>query len=475
MTQTDTDSIRRPAVTLVAARKPARHSAARSSVRAAGPWPILASAALLFAACRAGAQSIVVNADHPDGIYQSGESVHWTVVWKGPGDPPASFDYTLKKGGLTEIGKGTGTFAPNAPTIDAKFDAPGTLLLDVRARPTSDARPIRGNGGAIASARKIEPSAKKPADFDAFWAAKLQELASVPAEPKLEPWDAGKPGVSYWKITMNNIRGTHIQGQVARPAEGARFPALLIVQWAGVYPLQKGWVTDRAKEGWLALNIEAHDIPIEQPPAYYADLNAGALKNYPAIGNEDRETSYFLRMYLSCYRAAQYLSERPDWDGKTLVVMGGSQGGLQTLLTAAIHPKITAALAEVPAGCDMLGPDVGRAPGWPMWYWGVQGKDAKRVREASRYYDIVNFTSRIKCPVLVGAGLIDETCPPAGVLAAFNQIRAPKEIVLFPHGGHQDEHGSHALYTQRCWGAWMPALRQGKPAPVEPSAALAAR
>ena len=34
----------------------------------------------------------------------------------------------------------------------------------------------------------------------------------------------------------------------------------MIYQWASPpYPLQKPWVTDRAAEGWLALNVEPHD------------------------------------------------------------------------------------------------------------------------------------------------------------------------------------------------------------------------
>ena len=443
--------------------------------QAGKPWQ-RAWAAVLMVWClsfvgSATAQRLVVTPDHADGIYHTGDTVRWRVRWEGGGEAPATFDYVLKKGGLTEIAKGTTTLTDNAAAVEAKFDAPGTLLLEIRTKTTTP-RGRRVVGGAVADPEKIETSAKRPADFDSFWASKLKELAAVAPEPKLEPGDAGKAGVSYWKITMNNIRGTHIQGQIARPVEGTKFPALLIVQWAGVYGLNKGWVSDRAAEGWLALNIEAHDMAIDQPASFYQEQNSGPLKNYPAIGNDDRDTSYFLRMYLSCYRAAQYLAERPDWDGRTLVVMGGSQGGLQTLVTAGIHPKITAALAEVPAGCDMLGSDVGRAPGWPQWIRNTGTKDAQKVCEASRYFDVVNFTSRIKCPVLIGAGLIDETCPPAGVLAAASLIRSPKEVILFPHGGHQDENASHGAYSKRCWSDWLPALRQGKPAPVQSTRVL---
>lgn len=410
------------------------------------------------------AQRLTVAPDHPNGIYKAGETVKWRVRWEGD-EPPATVDYVVKKGGWTQASKGSLPLTDGSAVVETKFDGPGTLLMDVNAKPAQGpAR--RAIAGAAAGPEMIQPSATKPEDFDRFWASKVKELAAVPPDPKLEASDSRKAGVSYWKLTLNNIRGTHVNGQIARPTEGEKLPALLIVQWAGVYGLQRSWVTDRVAEGWLVLNIEAHDLPIDQPASFYLEQFTGPLREYWAIGNDDRETSYFLRMYLSCYRAADYLTKRPDWDGKTLVVMGGSQGGQQALMTAGFHPRITAALADVPAGCDMLGPDVGRSPGWPQWYFKTGGKDEKKVREASRYFDVVNFASHIRCPVLIGAGLIDETCPPAGILAAANLIKAPKEIVLYPIGGHQDDNNSHGGYTKRCWQDWLPALRQGKPVPV---------
>ncbi len=419
----------------------------------------------LLAANLGRAQQMAVAPDKPGGVYQVGDTVHWLIGWKGESNAPAAH-YLFKKGGLTEAGQGDLNLSHDSAQLETKFDAPGTMLLVVT-WDTAGGKEQRAVGGAVAAPDRIPLSAPPPSDFDAFWKAKLKELKKVPANPKLEKADSGKPDVAYWKITMDNIRGTHIEGQIARPENGKKFPALLIVQWAGVYGLQKSWVTDRAAEGWLALDIEPHDLPIDKPASFYKEQFDGPLKDYWSIGNDNRDTSYFLRMYLSCYRAVEYLKKRPDWNGKTLVVMGDSQGGQQTLMIAGLHPKdITAALALVPAGCDMLGPEIGRAPGWPHWYDNTEGKDPAKVHEASRYYDTANFTPHIKCPVLVGLGLIDETCPPAGVLAAANQITSPKQLVILPKSGHQDFHGTQAHYNQLRYSVWLPALREGKPAPV---------
>jgi cephalosporin-C deacetylase-like acetyl esterase len=434
---------------------------------------ILLIAVFALTATWSQAQSATISLDRTDGVYDVGQTVHWTVTWAGT-DAPAAARYRVLKGQLIEIAAGPLAFSDQVARVEATLAGPGSLFLEVTWT-EADGKTARATSGVVAAPGRIGLAAPRPEDFSTFWEAKLAELRAVPANPRLTAADAGDASLAYWKVTMDNIRGTMLNAQLARPASGGKFPALLIVQWAGVYGLQKSWVTDRAREGWLVLNVMPHELPIDEPEAFYKAQGEGALKNYWAIGNDSRETSTYLRMYLSCVRGADYLASREDWDGRTLVVMGGSQGGMQALVTAALHPKITAALATVPAGCDMLGPLVGRKGGWPQWWDWTSGKAAGAVHEASRYFDVANFACEIRCPVLVSAGLRDDVCPPEGILAAFNQITAPKELVLLPRGAHGDENNSHAPYNTRCYEAWLPALRAGQPAPVPIDAAVQKR
>ncbi len=415
----------------------------------------------LFCIAPSFAQEITVTPVKPGGVYAIGEKIVWRVGVTGEGASGIEkVRYVLKKGGLTEIKQGELTLKDGAADLETSLDSPGTILAELSAAP-ADKKAIRNFAGAVVEPDKIAPSATRPADFDRFWNSKIKELAAVPVNPVLTPGESGSPTVDYWKISLHNIRGTKIQGQLAKPKAPGKYPALLIVQWAGVYPLAKGWATGQAQGGWLTLNINAHDLPIDASADFYKEQNAKGLGQYAAIGNDDRETSYFLRMYLSCYRAADYLASRPDWDGKTLVVMGGSQGGLQAMMIGGLHPKVTALLANVPAGCDQTGPQVGRQPGWPMWYYNAKDKNKAKVVEASRYYDVVNFASRIKCPALIAAGLIDQTCPPAGIVAAFNQIKGPKELVLMERSEHQEKNKSQAAYYIRS-NEWLKNIKAGK-------------
>jgi cephalosporin-C deacetylase-like acetyl esterase len=408
------------------------------------------------------AADLLLTPDKPAAVYAVGEPIHWKVQWNGSA-PPASLTYVLKKNDVTEVAKGTLTLDNNAAEVQGKLDEPGWLMLKVDATSASGGK-TEVASGALADPQKLQPTSPRPADFDEFWKAKLQELAAVDPNPKLQSVKVNKPDIDYYKITMDNIRGTHIQGQLARPTKGDKFPAVLILQWAGVYGLDKSWVVDKATEGWLALDINAHDLPIDQPKSFYQQQKA--LQNYPAIGNDDRDTSYFLRMYLGDYQALEYLKSRPDWNGKTLLVMGTSMGGQQSLMLAGLHPDdITAVTVDVPSGSDMLAPAAGRLASYPEWYWNTAGKDAAKVHEASRYYDVVNFVSRIKCPLLAGIGLIDETSPPTSVMTSMNQITSPKEILLMPGVPHQEMRNAHAHYYERS-AAWRAALLRGDPPPV---------
>jgi cephalosporin-C deacetylase-like acetyl esterase len=316
-------------------------------------------------------------------------------------------------------------------------------------------------------------AAERPADFDTFWDAQLAALANVPPDPVLTP---GKfppeqiaPGIAYTQFSLAVGPGERVRGQIAHPDRpGEKFPALVIFQWAGVYPLTPYFVTTPAQQGWLAVNVFAHDQPIDEPVAFYEDLNAGPLKNYWTLGADDRERSYFRRMFLGTRRALDFVREHPAWDGQVLVVQGTSQGAALALVAAALDPAVTAVLANVPAFCDHHASLEGRAASFPHWLQHTEGRDPAAVARTARYYDIVHFAPRVTAPVLISAGTLDTVCPPGGIELAARALAGPCEFILMPGADHQGENNTHAPYNDRAR-IWMEALRAGQPAPLQPA------
>src|SRR6185503_12478882 len=240
---------------------------------------------------------IQVSPDVESGIYASGKSVTWTVQVKIGSEPATGkISYVVRPGGTGESAKGEAELADGKAKVGATREKPGTLLAEIHYKPegaTKETKDTVGYGGAAFDPDKITVSAPPPDDFDQFWKEHIGELQSVPMNVQLTPVDIGDPKIEYVKITMDNIRGSKIHGQIARPAGKQPLPALLQVQYAGIYPLQRDWVVGYAKQGWLSMNIIAHDLPIDEKPEFYKEKQEKELKNYPGIGSDDREKSYF--------------------------------------------------------------------------------------------------------------------------------------------------------------------------------------
>lgn len=424
--------------------------------------------------------AFTVTPDRASGVYAPNEKVTWKVDVAGDRAGLTALPYKVKKDAQVVISTGTIDLSAGPATITASREEPGAILAEIMSMDKTKQLPV-AMGGAVISPEKIGPAAPAPADFDEFWQGKLKELAAVPPNPQLEKVDVSTvkngEGMECYKVSLDNIRGTHVRGVLAKPAKDGKYPAMLMVNSAGVSGLDKASIVGHAKAGWLVLNVSAHDLPVDESDAYYKELKEGSLKNYFYIGSEDRETSYFVRMFLGCARGAEYLASRSDWNGEVLIVTGSSQGGLQSFATAALCPKITAVMANVAAGCDNFAPlaNPARAFGWPYWLsnFGPKGRDMEKVKQTAGYFDGINFAARIKAPTLVGVALLDIAARPAGVIAAYNAIPAPKELIIMATSDHYGSKGAQLPFFNT-FIKWKDALQKGKPLPLPPQTTTAA-
>jgi cephalosporin-C deacetylase len=406
-------------------------------------------------------QQLAFTPYHASGIYDVGETVGWTVT-PGPAEPAYSYKWTIRRNNADVLKEGKLDLSSGRDKIEITGDQPEMIYVAIEpvAKLAADGAPAepeaagrgnpsgfvggntgRNNGlyavGAAVAPTKIGLAAPRPADFDGFWAGKLAAQAKVPMNPVLTPVQTDVPGVEMNTFVLAAL-GSNAQGYIAKPAREGKFPALLLLQYAGVYALNARSVASRAADGWLVIDVDAHDKPPSEPLG-------GIPRNYAAVGNTDRETSYFLNMYLRDSRALDYLMTRPDWDGKTIVLMGTSMGGQQSLMLAGLRPEnITAVLVCVPAGTDVNGDLHGRKAGYPNW----PSKDPK-VMSTALYFDPINFASRIKAPVLAAIGFIDTTSPPAGIWTALNQIPVAKE----PLPMMESEHNNLTPEKEQNWDA----------------------
>src|SRR5262249_41055975 len=159
--------------------------------------------------------------------------------------------------------------------------------------------------------------------------------------------------VDCYKISLANVEGKRVHGWLSVPKGKGPFPAILTVPGAGVYGI--GPDKGHAYLGALSMNILIHDIPVDESSAFYKKQAAGPLATYRDIGMDDRNKSYYRAVILGCLRCNDYLTSRPDFDGKGLAVTGGSQGGALTLILSGLDPRVKLAAPNVAAMCDHSG------------------------------------------------------------------------------------------------------------------------
>ncbi len=291
---------------------------------------------------------------------------------------------------------------------------------------------------------QIKPTQTAPADFDSFWATQKAALAKVEPDYRLDPApDLSSATVEAFYLSFQNVGGwpgpSRIYGVLCVPRREGSFPAVLSVPGAGVRPYTGN--RGLAEKGVITLQIGIHGIPVNLPKEVYDGLHRGALDNYNRFNLDNRNAYYFRRVYLGCLRAADYLTTLPKWDKKNLVVMGGSQGGQLSIMTAALEPRVTALAASYPAYSDVSGYLHGRAGGWPGLFrpiagGGVNDAPVEPKLFTSTYYDTLNFARRLRVPGIYFQGYNDVVCPPTSVFAVYNTITAPKQLVLGLEHGH---------------------------------------
>lgn len=384
--------------------------------------------------------ALSVVTDREEAMYRAGETVEFRIALTSEKKAfaGATVKYVLSLDGYGTISEGEVTTGEEPAVVRGSLDQPGFLRCTVSVK-DADGKVVTALAAAAVDPLEIKPSLPVPEDFDEFWKAQKSQLAAVPLNPQLTPVKSPNPEVECFDVQVGCLGERPVSGYFARPA-GAQpksLPAVLFVHGAGVRSSILGTAVKQAERGRLGMDINAHGIPNGKPSEYYQELSNGELKDYRFAGRESREKSYFLGMYLRLVRAIDFLTSQPEWDGKTVIVTGHSQGGGQSLVAAGLDPRVTAIASGVPAMCDHSGNAANRIAGWPKLVpLTGDGKPDPQVLEASRYFDAMNFATRTKAESLLSVGFIDITCPPTGIYATYNNLPGTKRMLTRPRMGH---------------------------------------
>ena len=395
--------------------------------------------------------------NHADWIYKTGEKATVEVQFYKYGIPRDGVTVSYEIGGdmMPAETSGSVTLKQGKAVITiGTMKEPG--FRDCRMTATVDGKSYKHHVKVGFSPENIKPYTQMPKDFKEFWDNNKAEVAKYPltyTKELAKEYCTDKVDCYLVKLMLNS-RGQSIYGYLFYPKNAAKgsCPVVLCPPGAGIKtikePLRHKYY---AEEGCIRFEIEIHGLNPTMTAEEFKEISDafnGRENGYLSNGLDSRDNYYMKRVYLACVRSIDFLTSLPEWDGRNVIVQGGSQGGALALITTGLDNRVSACVANHPALSDMAGYKAGRAGGYPHFFR-TAGMDTPDKLKTMAYYDVVNFARLIKVPTYITWGYNDDVCPPTTSYAVYNTLDCPKEALITPINEHWTSNDTE--YGQLKW------------------------
>lgn len=397
--------------------------------------------------------------DHADWLYKTGEKAKIEVQFYKYGVPQDGVEVLYELGGdmMPSDTKGTVKLKNGKAVISmGTMKEPG--FRDCRLTAKLGGKTYSHHIKVGFSPEKLQPYTQLPSDFNEFWNKTKAEAAQFPltyTKEYVEKYSTDKIDCYLIRLQLNK-QNQCIYGYLFYPKAEGKYPVVLCSPGAGIKTI-KGPMRHKyyAEEGCIRFEIEIHGLNPELDEDTFGEISrafSSRENGYLVNGLDSRENYYMKRVYLACVRSIDLLTSLPEWDGKNVIVQGGSQGGALALITAGLDKRVTACVANHPALSDMAGYKADRAGGYPHLFKNTVDMDTPAKMKTLAYYDVVNFAKQITVPVYMTWGFNDNTCPPTTSYIVYNVLNCPKEALITPVNEHwtsDDTEYGHLLWIKK--------------------------
>lgn len=285
----------------------------------------------------------------------------------------------------------------------------------------------------------------KPADFDEYWDASLEEMKNTEANFEMIPCKYNFGSVEAYDIFWTGVNGARIHGKLVKPKDVAN-PMTCVIEPHGYSGCSRDffWLMQYAAMGWVGVSLDcrgqsglSEDVGGVKGTTFHGTMVRGLM-------DEDPKKMMMRDVYLDHAQLAGILMEQSFVDETKVYVCGGSQGGGLSAAMAALEPRIAKAAIQMPFLTDY------------KRVWDIDlAKDAyQEIKDFFRNYDPLHekedyvwtrlgyidvhfLAPRIKAKVIMCTGLLDTVCPPSTQFAIYNNIKSEKKVLFWPDYGHE--------------------------------------
>lgn len=306
-----------------------------------------------------------------------------------------------------------------------QFPGPGFYRIEARVSKT-DGEVFERIFTVGINPEKISTPVDAQPDFEEFWKNSLSELKKINPAYRVTPVERNANSkTNLFRVEIKSVGDITVRGWLELPKKTGKYPALLRVPGYGenLKPLDK--FDDLVVFSFSPRNHgESDDI-------------GGRVDDMWVRGLEKPEGFFYHELTLDCLQALEYLCSRDDVDTSRIAVWGGSQGGGLSFALAALDDRVDMCIADIPFLCEFPRLFETRHKDKDMWFGKNPSHTWQSMLKTLSYFDVKNMAYKISCPVYMGIGLQDYTCPPATSFAAYNHIVAKKEYSVYKYVKHE--------------------------------------
>jgi cephalosporin-C deacetylase len=268
----------------------------------------------------------------------------------------------------------------------------------------------------------------------------------------VSPVDTGLVLVDTFDVLLAGFDGQPVRAWLHVPA-GARGPVPVVVRYIG-YGGGRGLahqVSPWVLAGYACLTMDTRGQGSAWTPGDTADAApaSGSGPAYPGFltrGIGDPRDYYYRRVYTDAVLAVDAARSLPMVDPARVAVTGHSQGGGLSLAVSALADGLVGVLPDVPFLCDF--PRAAQIADTEPYveivrYLRVHRDLTVRAFRTLAYFDCATLVRRSTAPAMFSVALMDQTCPPSTVYAAYNAYGGPKRIVEYPFNDHEGGEAFH--------------------------------
>jgi len=329
----------------------------------------------------------------------------------------------------------------------------------------------------------------EPKDFFDFWGTTLAQARAFSLSPEFTPRPSGLSVFTVYDVSFSGFGGQRITGwyilpipsdQTGKPQIQAMtqdtFPVLLqFIGYGGGRGLPVDWLAWPAS-GYATLVMDTRGQgsgwQIGDTPDGGFDSTGVLGPQFPGFmtrGIQFPETYYYTRLFTDGVRALEACALAPYADPRKLIVTGVSQGGGVALGVSGLGGSqvfdgpsvdqgwtrppysIQATMPDVPFLCDFPRA-VGLTDSLPYGelskYLKIHRDKIEQTYRTLSYIDGVLFAKYCTWPGYFSTALMDTTCPPSTVFAAYHNWTGRKLIETYQFNEHEGGQRVHFLKQQ---------------------------